>query len=271
MSRSWQRIRVLAGKDAAEVRRQPGLILPAIGMVLGLSLPAFLLLVVAPRLTGEPLADSDFAEAAQQVVSQIPALAELTLEGQAQAFILQQFLMFSLLVPITGSLSLAAQGIVGEKQARSLEPLLTTPLSVWELLLGKILTPLVLSLLLLGATYLLYLAGMGAFGEPGVWRTLYWPRTLVLYLIVGPLVTFTALLIAAIVSSRVNDARTAQQLGAFLTLPITGLFVAQLAGQFLLGVPALLVTALVLVVANVALLWAGVRVFRRDTILMRWK
>ncbi len=271
MSSPWRRIGVLAAKDAAEVRRQPGLLLPAVGMVIGLSLPAFLLLVIAPRLTGESLADSDFAEAAQQVVSQLPGLASLSLEGQAQAFILQQFLMFSLLVPITGSLSLAAQGIVGEKQARSLEPLLTTPLSVWELLIGKIVTPLVLSMLMLAATYLLYLAGMAVFGEPGVWRTLFWPRTLVLYAVVGPLVTFTALLIAAIVSSRVNDARSAQQLGAFLTLPITGLFVAQLAGQFLLGVQALLLTALVLVVANVVLLRVGVRVFRRDTILMRWK
>ena len=34
---------------------------------------------------------------------------------------------------------------------------------------------------------------------------------------------------------------------------------------------ALLVTALVLVLANVALTWVGVRVFQRETILMRWR
>jgi ABC-2 type transport system permease protein len=73
------------------------------------------------------------------------------------------------------------------------------------------------------------------------------------------------------VSSRVNDARTAQQLGGFLALPISALFVAQLAGQFLLGVGALLATALVLVAVNAALLWVGVRVFQRETILMRWR
>ena len=55
-------------------------------------------------------------------MAEVPALDRLTLEGQAQAFVLQQFLMFSLLVPVMGSLSLASQAIVGEKQAKSLEP-----------------------------------------------------------------------------------------------------------------------------------------------------
>ena len=112
---------------------------------------------------------------------------------------------------------------------------------------------------------------MLAWGEPGVWRTLFWPRTLVLFLLLGPLVSLTALLTAAIVSSRVNDARTAQQIGGFLALPLTALFVAQLAGQFLLGVSALLMTAAMLVVINLVLLWVGVRVFQRETILVRWR
>ena len=68
-----------------------------------------------------------------------------------------------------------------------------------------------------------------------------------------------------------NDARTAQQLGGVIILPITGLFVGQLVGQFLLGVPALLLTAAAIVLANLALTWVGVRVFQRETILMRWK
>jgi ABC-2 type transport system permease protein len=271
MPSAWSRVATLARKDAGEVRQQPGLIVPAVAMVVGLALPAFFLLLVAPRVLGEPLADSDFAVAAGELTEQVPGLARLTLEGQAQAFILQQFLMFSLLVPVLGSLSLASQGIVSEKQAKSLEPLLTTPITVPELLVAKVLTPFVLSMLLLVATHLLYATAMLAWGEPGVWRTLFWPRTLFLFLLLGPLVSLTALLTAAIVSSRVNDARTAQQLGGFLALPISALFVAQLAGQFLLGVAALLVTALVLVMVNAVLLWIGVKVFQRETILTRWR
>jgi ABC-2 type transport system permease protein len=78
-------------------------------------------------------------------------------------------------------------------------------------------------------------------------------------------------LTAAIVSSRVNDARTAQQLGGFLALPVSALFIAQLAGQFLLGAGVLLLIAAGLAIVNLVLLWVGVRVFQRETILMRWK
>ena len=271
MPSRWGRISAIVRKDADEIGRQPGLILPAVAMVLGLSFPAFLLLVITPRLTGESLADSEFAESAAAAMAMLPGLNALDSAGQAQAFVLQHFLMFSLIVPVLGSLSLAAQAVIGEKQARALEPLLATPLTTAELLVAKAVAPFVLSMLLLLATFCLYLVGMALWGEPRVWQTMFWPRTLLMYGMLGPLVSWTALMLAAIVSSRVNDARTAQQLGAFIILPITGLFVGQLVGQFLLGIPALLLTALAIVLANVALTWVGVRVFQRETILMRWR
>jgi ABC-2 type transport system permease protein len=112
---------------------------------------------------------------------------------------------------------------------------------------------------------------MFAAGEPGVWRTLFWPRTLLLYVLIGPLVSVTALLSAAIVSSRANDARSAQQLGGLLVLPLTAVFVAQMAGQFLVGMRALGLAAAGLALLDSALVWLGIRVFQRETILMRWK
>lgn len=268
---SAARVKALAAKDMEEVRHQPGLLLPAAAMILATAIPAILVMIVAPAITGEDLADSDFGRAAGLARDAFPSIASLSPRGQAQAFLLQQFLMFSLMAPILGSMSLAAQGIIGEKQARALEPLLATPITTGELLLAKILTPFALSMALLAATFLLYLVGMAALGEPGVWQTLFWPRTLAVFAVVGPIVTVTALAIAAIVSSRVNDARTAQQLGGFLVLPIVALFIAQMAGQFLLGMPAILLTAVALAAVNVVLLIVGVRVFDRQTILMRWK
>lgn len=271
MSDAWRRVSALARKDAEEIRSQPALIWPTLALVAGLTLPAFAVMVLLPRLSGESLGDTEFAEAAAQAAVLAPELAALGAAARAQAFLLQQFLLFGLLIPVLGALSLAAQAVIGEKQARALEPLLATPITTTELLAAKVLTPFALSMGLLALTWTLYLGGLLAFGEPGVWRTLLWPRTLLLYGVIGPLIAWTALMAAALVSSRVNDARTAQQLGGFVVLPVTALFVAQLSGQFLLGTPAMLGSAVVLTVANLALTWAGVRVFRRETILMRWK
>ena len=79
-----------------------------------------------------------------------------------------------------------------------------------------------------------------------------------------------SLLLAVIISSRVNDARSAQQLGALVVLPITGVFVAQLAGQFVLG-PRPAPSALGLAVLDALLLWIGVRVFDREEDSTKWK
>ena len=54
-------------------------------------------------------------------------------------FLFQQFLILFLLTPVTGAMSLAAHAVVGEKQNRTLEPLLATPITTLELLVAKVL------------------------------------------------------------------------------------------------------------------------------------
>ena len=85
-----------------------------------------------------------------------------------QLFLFQQFLTLFLLTPITGAMAFAAHAIVGEKQARTLEPLLATPITTTELLvakvLGALLPTLVISLASLGA----FVGMIAAFAEPGV-------------------------------------------------------------------------------------------------------
>lgn len=270
---SVSRVGAVLRKDAAEVSRQPALFILPLIIVVAMMAPAFLITIVVPMVTGRELGSSsgEFADAAKAAGQTSPELAGLSGSAVVQAYLLQQFLMFGMLAPVLGSLSLAAHAIIGEKQSRALEPLLSTPLTTVELLAAKTLLPLIVSAILLMLTFAFYLAGMLLFGEPGVWRTLLGTRTLILYFVDAPLVSFAALLLGAIVSSRVNDPRSAQQLGAFLVLPITGLFIAQLAGGFLVGAGALLWATLGLAVLAALLLWIGVRVFDRETILMRWK
>ena len=73
------------------------------------------------------------------------------------------------------------------------------------------------------------------------------------------------------VSSRTNDPRSAQQMTALLILPVTVVFVAQLMGLMIVGSAALLMGALACLLLNIVLLWVGVRVFERESILTRWR
>jgi ABC-2 type transport system permease protein len=265
------RVRALMAKDVAELVRHPGTLAPALVMVLGAIVPAFLVAVVAPELSGESLEEGELADAARRAAAIIPELGALEGRALVQAFLFHQFLLLLLLVPVVGSMSLAAHAVISEKQSRALEPLLATPMTTLELLAAKALTPFFVSLGLLGFAIALYFAAIALAAAPGAWRGLVGARTLLLVGVAAPLVSLTALQMAVIVSSRVNDPRSAQQLGSLVVMPITAVFVVQVVGQYILGLTPLLLSLLALVLLNVGLLGIGVRVFRRETILMRWK
>lgn len=269
---AWHRIAAVARKDAAELVRNPGAILPAFLMVLGALFPGFLVVVGAPLIAGQSLEDSgDFAEEASWAVDAMPELAGLTGNALIQAFLFHQFALLLLLVPVVAATALATHAVIGEKQSKALEPLLATPISTTELLAAKTLTPFLFALGLTWLAVALYVGGILFAGEPGVWRAVVGPRMLVMFAVVGPLVELLTLQVSVIVSSRANDPRSAQQLTSLLILPITVVFIAQLMGAFVIDMRALLLSAAALGLLNAGLLWAGVRVFDRETILTRWR
>jgi len=269
---AWHRVLAVARKDAAELARNPGAILPAVAMVFGALVPAFLVVIGAPMMAGETLERSgEFADQAQAALTVLPEIAHLTGNALIQAFLFHQFSLLLLLVPVVGAMALATHAVIGEKQSKALEPLLATPLSTVELLAAKTLTPFVFALGLSWAAALLYMAGIFLMAEPGVWATILGFRSFLLFVVLGPLVSLAALQLSVIVSSRASDARSAQQLASLLILPITIVFVAQLMGVYIIGPAAILLGSLGCLVFNAGLLWVGVRVFDRENILMRWK
>ena len=267
-----QRIIALARKDASELMRNPGAIVPAVLMVFASLFPAFLVIVLTPRLIGKTLEQSgDFADEAANAAAVMPELAGLSGNALVQTFVFHQFSLLLLMVPIVAAMSLATHAVIGEKQARALEPLLATPISTLELLLAKVASPFVFALALSWLAAAIYLLIALAFGEPGVWQAVLGPRFVLMFVVLGPLVELASLLLSVIVSSRANDPRSAQQITALLILPVTGLFVAQLMGVFVVNAAFLVFGAVGCVILNAVLLWVGVRVFQRESILTRWK
>jgi ABC-2 type transport system permease protein len=268
----WHRVFALAGKDASELLRNPGAIVPAVIMVFGALFPAFLVIIGVPILVGETLEESgEFAQEAAQAVGRIPELAGLTGGALVQTFLFHQFSLLLLLVPTVAAMALATHAVIGEKQSKALEPILATPISTLELLAAKTITPFVFAVSLSWAAVALYVLGAIALGEPGVWQAVAGPRLLMMFGLLGPLVALASLLLSVIVSSRSNDPRSAQQITGLMILPITGVFVAQLLGVFVVGLTALLLGAIGCLLLNIVLLWLGVRVFQRESILTRWK
>jgi ABC-2 type transport system permease protein len=105
-----------------------------------------------------------------------------------------------------------------------------------------------------------------------VWLIMLTPRSLALVFIMGPLAALLGLQLAVCASSRVNDARSAQQLGALIIiLPIAALQIAQFIGGIVLTAGMILAIAIVLCLGNAVLMSIAIRLFDRESILTRWK
>jgi ABC-2 type transport system permease protein len=265
------RMLALLRKELADERQNLGLFVPSlIVAVVAILLPVFVAIVV-PYATGERLSDSSDFEIAVELYRSQPGTRTLDPEAAIQAYLFQFFAVMLVLIPVTSSMSLAAYSVVGEKQARTLEPLLVTPITTFELLGAKVLGAFLPSIALTAVSYIVYVLMTVIFARPGVAGILLGARSIATVFVLGPLAALAALQMAVCVSSRVNDARTAQQIGVLVILPIPGLLVGQLLGALTLSVPVIASIALGLLAINAGLIWLAIALFDRETILTRWK
>jgi ABC-2 type transport system permease protein len=266
------RVAAMIGKELRELRASPGTLVPVAVLLIPSVMLPLLILSLIPKISGERLsADEEIRQIVELTAQSQPALAALPIEAASQAFMLQQLLFLFLIGPIVAAVSLAAYSVVGEKQARTLEPLLTTPLTTAELLVAKVIAAFLPALAGEAVGFGLFVIVVWAFGAPGVLAAVMTMRTVVLLLIVGPLAALTALQLAIAVSSRVTDPRSAQQLSAVVVLPIAALLVGQITGAFIIGTGLLLLAAAGLFAMWVVVAVMSVAIFQRETILTRWK
>src|SRR5512137_2867548 len=110
-----------------------------------------------------------------------------------QTYILNEFLLLYMIMPLMIPITIAAYSIVGEKATRSLEPLLATPISTEELLAGKGLAAVIPAILATWGAFAIFVVGMPLVGtSPAVYRSLFGPTWLVAVLLVGPLLAALA-------------------------------------------------------------------------------
>ena len=209
---------------------------------------------------------------AQSVVSQRPEWATFTAAELAGAFAVQQFLAFFLLMPAYIPLSIATFSIIGEKQARTLEPVLATPVRTsGELLTGKAIAALVPGVLAGWVTYIAFVALASIVYGPALFGVVTDASWLVGVFVLGPAVGLSSVVAGVIVSSRVHDPRVAQQVGGIIVVPIIAVTLLQATGTLLVGPAGYLFLALIVFILSLVGLRAGVAMFDREAILTRWR
>jgi ABC-2 type transport system permease protein len=188
-----------------------------------------------------------------------------------QIWMVDMFTLLFMILPVMIPVTIAAYSIVGEKTTRSLEPLLATPITTSELILGKTVAAVLPAVLVTFAGYVVFGLGIYLVAPPAVALRVVDPLWLIAVFLVGPLLALLAVGAAIMVSSRVNDPRVAEQLAGVVVLPIVVFLMGQAMGWLLLSPTLILVVAAVLVVLDAVILTLSVRALQRETILTRWK
>jgi ABC-2 type transport system permease protein len=191
MSISAARIGAVVRKELTEFRRSP--------LIVGTMAVLPIIFLIVPTVTILTQGTSEPASSLQKVV------------GFA--------LLYLLLVPVVLPSTIAAYSVVGERDQGTLEPLLSTPISREELLIGKAAAALIPAI---GVAYLIlgiFLAIVQVAAHPVVAAAVWHSPELLGEVFFIPLLGGWAIWVGLAISSKVSEVRTAQQLGILASFP----------------------------------------------------
>lgn len=175
-------------------------------------------------------------------------------------------------IPASIPATIASYSLVGEKINKQMEPLLATPTTDGEILLGKSLGAFLPGI---GATLLSFLATtiivdimtypiFNGFLLPNL-------QSMVIIFVYAPMIGVMAVEWCVFVSSKVSDVRAANQLGVVAGVPVFAFYFLFIGGILALEPLTLLTFFLVLLSLTLALYFVSRVTFRREEILTKWK
>jgi len=249
--KSW----IVTRKDLSVFRKNKYVLYSLIAMpiILGVVLPIIFIFALNTEIGSATLTHDQIFAAVNQIV------------GIAT--------MYFVLIPAILPSIIASYSFVGEKIEKSLEPLLATPTTDGELLLGKSLAAFIPCMVVtyVGAAISAGIIDFWSYTTPQVHAFLipnpYW---LLVIGAIAPLACIMSVEANIIVSSKVNDIRAAQQLGGLVVLPLVFLVIfASTSAQLSTWLAVAVIAALA--VADVALFFLSKATFQREEILTKWK
>ena len=266
-------IRAIMRKDLSLVLKNRMVWLPIV------LVPALLFVVMPALLLGLP----SFVDPSEFATDDLGPLLEKMPDGLrsqiSQLSDIQQYMVLAssymfapmfLIVPLMVSSVLAADSFAGEKERKTLEGLLYTPITDSELFVAKLLVGFLPALVVDVGSFLLYGLVVNLFGYPIMGRIFFptsawWP----LVFWVGPGVSVVGLGITVLISSKAKSFMQAQQTSGVLVLPIVFLVVGQLAGLFFISTGLLFTVGAFVWLLGIWLVWIGAKTFSRGELITR--
>lgn len=271
---NWRAIRTIVDKDLRVVLQNKGVLLPIliVPLILLVLVPAGIGLSTAliPDMAAGTMTDLEgFTSAMPPGVRD--ALADYTLAQQGVVLLLVYFLApLYLILPIMVASVIAADSFAGEKERKTLEALLYTPVTDLDLYVAKLLSAWIPATFVAWIGFFLYgitvnLAAWPTMGQiffpNGMWMLLaFW---------VAPAAAGMGLGVMVLVSIRAQGFQDAYQIGGLVVIPVVLLVIGQASGVIYFSLGLVFLLGVILWTINGVLLWFGNRTFRRGELISR--
>lgn len=270
MRKAW----LVFKKDWLEIKRNGQVLLPIIILPLIFSVIFPIILLTISNSPTQNMGSNDIgASLTHNLPAEIQAQLAQSTQTQIMVYllVLYFFAPFFLIIPIMASSVIGSDSFAGERERKTIEALLATPISDSELLLGKILVSFIPAMLITFIAFGVYATTVDVitFGMFNGMLLLPNVNLLVMVFGVAPTIALCSIGLTVIISAKVKGFKEAQQISAALVLPVLGLVFAQISGLLLLG--SIILAALIglLAVVDMAIFYFGVKIFQREEILSK--
>ncbi len=251
----------IMANDLSEVFSSKAIYMPMIAV------PTFFAIML-PLLTFY-ISTYNLSSIASRIVGAASPIAGASLNGPVFMAYFSVFVLgpIFMTMPIFTASVIAADSFAGEKERKTSEALLSTPVTTSELLLGKIAASFIPAVALTLAVFLIYgsvtnYLALKAFNSY-ILPTTSW----LLMVLISPFLSLAAIGVVVLVSAHVQGIKEAQQISSLLILPILVLPFASIFGTVNLTPDFFLEVMVFLAIADSAIIYLGIKSFRKEAIL----
>lgn len=257
----YKKAYTVAIKDMTEIFSSPAIYGPMLGVPMLFSIILPVLTFYVAQISGPSIASKILATGsgvAPTTASSIIFMAYFAVSVLGPIF---------LTMPIFTASVIAADSFAGEKERKTSEALLAAPISTSELLLGKIASSFLPTMVLTLAVFAIYgtVTNYLAFKFFGVYVLPTPPWIFMLF--TAPFLALATIGVVVWVSSHVKGIKESQQISTLLVLPILIMPFASILGFAALTVAFFEQVILLLVVVDAIVLYVGITSFRKESIL----
>ena len=264
-----QRIRAVIRKDLRELTANTMVVIPmvVVPVVLCIVVPCVILVI------GLSVGAASSVAGTEQITKLIPLYAVPDVFTGFVPRILYvvlnyTFVPYFMIVPLMMATLTAANAIVGEKERKTLETLLSTPITHREFIVAKLLGSFVPAVAMSWIAFVVFFAATNILSSlflgQMIVRSWIWLPAL---LLLSPAVSLLGLSMTLLVSLKAKTVQAAQQIAVLVVLPLIAIVVVQITGIVLLDAVRVVVLSLVLLAAGALLVLRVLPRFTREGII----